>query len=140
MKGVAVDDVVIHGLDGFAGAIGASESRGVCSPVYHVLEPTGGNPLFLARMLRVLALQGYLELFATSTRQRAVDLRNWGVVSRIPVPDVPVTEQHALGERLRRLRPLGRALSRQRALAQEHRQALVTAVFAGDLRVPGVAA
>lgn len=138
VRGVAVDDVVIHGLDGFAGAIGASESAGACSPVYHVCRPIDGDPFYLARMLRVLALEGYLELFATSTRQRAVDLRNWELLGRIPVPAVPLEEQRQIGRRLRKLRPLRRAIAKSEALAQERRRALITAVVTENYRMPGV--
>jgi type I restriction enzyme, S subunit len=140
VKGVIIDDVVIHGLDGFAGSIGSSESEGACSPVYHVCTPTTGDPLYLGRMLRVLALDDYLGLFATSTRQRAVDLRNWNLVGRIPVPSVPVSEQREVAEKIRKLRPLRRAVALSAERAAEHRQALITAAVTGELEVPGVAA
>lgn len=76
-QGVRAGDVVVHGLDGFSGAIGAAEVDGACSPVNHVCEPVDGDPDFLGRLLRILATTGYLELFAISTRERAVDFRNW---------------------------------------------------------------
>ena len=37
-QGIDVDDLVIHGMDGFAGAIGISDSRGKASPVLNVLD------------------------------------------------------------------------------------------------------
>lgn len=140
VQGVAVDDVVIHGLDGFAGAIGAAEASGVCSPVYHVCQPVSGDPVFLGRLLRVLAIDGYLGLFSTSTRQRAVDLRNWDLLGRIPVPRVPVSDQASIGSRLRKLRPLRGAVEKSEARAGERRQALITAAVTGEIEVPGVAA
>ena len=39
LQRVEVGDVVVHGLDGFSGAIGDAQLAGVCSPVYHVCSP-----------------------------------------------------------------------------------------------------
>lgn len=127
LQGVRVDDVVIHGLDGFAGAIGYAEADGACSPVYHVCRPAGrGDSAYISRLLRVLAVEGYLQLFATSTRERAVDMRNWDAFRRIPVPDVPVDEQRRLGTRIRSLRPLSALVNRSIGLAMQRRLILAT--------------
>ncbi|MYW21032.1 hypothetical protein GT039_37085 [Streptomyces sp. SID2955] len=133
---VVPGDVVIHGLDGFAGAIGTSEAFGNSSPVYHVCEPlAGGDPYFFGRLLRLLALQGYLGNFATSTRERAVDFRNWDLFGRIPLPVVPVEEQREIGAAIRRVRPLKELVERSAALAAERRQALITAAVTGQFDV-----
>jgi type I restriction enzyme S subunit len=133
-------DIVVHGLDGFAGAVGTSEADGICSPVYHVMEPLdGGEPDFYGRLLHVLATSGYLGLFAVSTRERAVDFRNWDLFGRIPIPAVSVERQAEIGARVRALRPLRSVVERSIALAMEHRQALITAAVMGDLEIPGVA-
>jgi type I restriction enzyme, S subunit len=130
-------DVVIHGLDGFAGAIGTSEADGACSPVYHVCVPTGhGDPHYWGRMLRVLARTGYLALFVTSTRERAYDMRNWDVMGRVPVPLVPIEEQRDIGDQLRRIPPLRDVFEQSIALLKEHRQALVTTAGTGQLDIP----
>lgn len=136
-----VGDVVIHGLDGFAGAIGEARLAGVCSPVYHVCSPLdGGDGAFYGRLLRLLALEGYLGNFATSTRERAVDFRNWDLFGRIPIPVVDPDEQRGLGHKIRALRPLHEKVRRSQELALQHRQALITAAVTGELEVPGVAA
>lgn len=138
-QGVRRGDVVVHGLDGFAGAIGAAEVDGICSPVYHVIEPLdGGDPDFYGRLLHVLAVTGYLGLFAVSTRERAVDFRNWDLFGRIPIPVVSVEKQREVGRRIRALRPLRSAIERSRELALEHRQALITAAVTGELEITGV--
>lgn len=135
-QNVRVGDVVVHGLDGFAGAIGTSEARGNCSPVYHVCVPSeDGNALFLGRLLRVLATQGYLGNFAISTRERAVDFRNWDLFGRIPVPVVPINEQREIGAWISKLRPLREAIERSETLAAERRQALITAAVTGQFDV-----
>ncbi|MGW3654765.1 restriction endonuclease subunit S [Streptomyces sp. NPDC005151] len=133
---VQAGDVVIHGLDGFAGAIGTSEANGNCSPVYHVCVPSGdGDAHFIGRLLRLLALQGYLGNFATSTRERAVDFRNWELFGRIPVPVVPASEQREIGKWITKLRPLRDAVERSKVLATERRQALITAAVTGQFDV-----
>ncbi|MFK4864218.1 restriction endonuclease subunit S [Streptomyces sp. CSMPJR101] len=135
-QSVRVGDVVVHGLDGFAGAIGTAEAAGNCSPVYHVCTPVGeGNSHFLSRLLRLLALQGYLGNFATSTRERAVDFRNWDLFGRIPLPAVASAEQHEIGEWITKLRPLREAVARSEALADERRRALITAAVTGQFDV-----
>jgi type I restriction enzyme, S subunit len=135
-QGVEVDDIVVHGLDGFSGAIGTSEMEGNCSPVYHVCVPRkDGDPIFLGRLLRVLAVGNYLGLFAISTRERAVDFRNWDLFGRIPVPDIPFQEQVEISHWIRATRPLRIAVERSNALATERRQALITAAVTGQFDV-----
>lgn len=133
---VHAGDVVVHGLDGFAGAIGTSEASANCSPVYHACVPKEGNDAhFQGRMLRLLALQGYLGNFATSTRERAVDFRNWELFGRIPIPVVPFLEQERVGREILRMRPLRRAIELSEKLAIERRQALITAAVTGQFDV-----
>ncbi|GAA1427250.1 hypothetical protein GCM10009601_38170 [Streptomyces thermospinosisporus] len=135
-QGVEIGDVVVHGLDGFAGAIGVAEARGYCSPVYHVCIPQGdGDARFLGRLLRLLALQGYLGNFATSTRERAVDFRNWDLFGRIPIPVVPCQQQKKIGVEISKVRPLHEAIERSASLVAERRQALITAAVTGQFDV-----
>ena len=42
-QGIEPGDLVVHGMDGFAGAIGISDSRGKASPVLNVLETDQTN-------------------------------------------------------------------------------------------------
>ncbi|WP_369168924.1 restriction endonuclease subunit S [Streptomyces sp. R28] len=135
-QGVKVGDIVIHGLDGFAGAIGDSEAVGNCSPVYHVCTPLdGGNPAFYGRLLRVLAVEGYLGLFASSTRERAVDFRSWDLFGNIPVPRVDIAVQHEIGESVVSIRPLRERVTRFNERLAERRQALITAAVTGQIDV-----
>ena len=141
VQGVLRSDVVVHGLDGFAGAIGTSESNGVCSPVYHVCSPTdGGDAGFYGRLLRLLATTGYLGNFATSTRERAVDFRNWDLFGRIPIPVVDPAEQRRIGNRIRTLAPVRERVGRSQALINERKHTLITAAITGHIKFPGVAA
>lgn len=141
VQGVSTNDIVLHGLDGFAGAIGTSDSDGVCSPVYHVCRTrNNGEPLFYGRLLRLLAVEGYLGLFASSTRERAVDFRNWDLFGSIPVPVVDVVQQRGIGQEIVRVQELREIVDRSVAIARERRQALITAAIRGELAVPDAAA
>jgi type I restriction enzyme, S subunit len=136
VQGVAVGDIVVHGLDGFSGAIGDSEADGVCSPVYHVCHPRDrGDPAFYGRLLRRLAMTGYLGNFAVSTRERAVDFRNWDLFGHIPIPLVPIEQQQEIGSRIRTLRPLIDLVEKSEVLAAERKSALISEVVSGELRV-----
>jgi type I restriction enzyme S subunit len=141
VQGVLTGDVVIHGLDGFAGAIGTSEVDGVCSPVYHVCTVRGEmDSDYFSRLLRVLAVSGYLQTFTSSTRERAYDFRNWDLFGAIHVPIAPLDEQRRIGDLVRSLRPLRALVSRSERIALERRQALITAAVTGQLDIPEVAA
>jgi type I restriction enzyme S subunit len=140
LQGVEVGDVVIHGLDGFSGAIGDAQMSGVCSPVYHVCTVPAGDTTFYGRLLRLLALNGYLGSFAVSTRERAIDLRNWGLFGHIPIPVVPHELQWQIGDQIRSTRPLLAKIQGSEKLAGERRQALITAAVTGEMEIPGVPA
>lgn len=141
IQGVQRGDIVVHGLDGFAGAIGTSEADGGCSPVYHVCMPVdGGDADFYGGMLRVLATTGYLGNFATSTRERAVDFRNWDLFGRIPVPAVEPDDQRWIGNRVRALRPIRDRVKGSERLLFERRKALISGAVAGRLEISGAAA
>jgi type I restriction enzyme, S subunit len=140
-QGVKRGDVVLHGLDGFAGAIGTSLVDGSCSPVYQVCEPIDGNKAtYIARMLRILALDGYIGAHATSVRERAVDLRNWELLGSIPVPVVAQAEQTIVVELIERAAPTKQATNRISFLLDERRQAIATAAVTGEFEIPVVAA
>ncbi|MFI7384362.1 restriction endonuclease subunit S [Streptomyces sp. NPDC049813] len=96
-------DLVFHALDGFAGAVGVSDSHGNGSPVYHVCEPVAGDhPAYLARLLRHLGTSGFLATQAPNVRERSVDFRNWNTFARIPLVLPPAEEQRTIASYLDR--------------------------------------
>jgi len=137
VQGVVAGDVVIHGLDGFAGAIGSAEVDGVCSPVYHVCQTASNSDSdCISRLLRILAVTGYLQTFTSSTRERAFDFRNWELFGSIQIPLLSCEEQARIGSQIRALRPLKEVVTASQLLAAEHRRTLITAVVTGQLDVP----
>lgn len=76
-QGIEPGDLVIHGMDAFAGAIGVSEDRGKCTPEYIILNPIidGIDNGFFALHLREMAQSGYIHLICPSVRERAPRFR-----------------------------------------------------------------
>jgi type I restriction enzyme, S subunit len=77
-QGIEVGDLAIHAMDGFAGAIGVSDSRGKVSPVLSVCVPKAeepAEPRFWAYYLRNLAKTGFIESLAKGIRERSTDFR-----------------------------------------------------------------
>lgn len=91
-QGVEVGDLVIHGMDAFAGAIGCSDSRGKITPVVHVCK-TNGNNRFFMYVLRSMAANDVLMSFAEGIRVRSSDFRNFNKLGKFPIEIPPVKEQ-----------------------------------------------
>ncbi|ADG23855.1 restriction endonuclease subunit S [Legionella pneumophila] len=86
-QGVEPNDLVIHAMDSFAGAIGVSDSRGKCSPVYSIaipINPNAAYPKFWGYYLRNLATAGFIESLAKGIRERSTDFR-WKDISNLLV-------------------------------------------------------
>lgn len=138
---VDVGDLVVHGMDAFAGAIGVAEAAGKCTPEYGVLRPrcegTARNDYY-ARLLRVMAQRGFIFVMCPSVRERAPRLR-FVTLRDMEVPTPPFAEQSAIAERVsvelratsRLLRPMEQSIERLR----EYRQALITAAVTGQIDV-----
>ena len=81
-QGVDVGDLVVHGMDGFAGAIGISDSRGKASPVLNVMDSTE-NKRYIMYYLRNMAYNGIFIALATGIRVRSCDT-NWNKLKELP--------------------------------------------------------
>ena len=93
-QGVDIGDLVVHGMDGFAGAIGISNSRGKASPVLNVLT-TEQNKRYIMYFLRSMAYSDIFLALATGIRVRSCDLR-WNKLSELFYPVPPLEEQQAI--------------------------------------------
>lgn len=94
-QGVLRGELVIHSMDGFAGAIGVSDSDGKMSPVAHIYSVPRGEARYFALLLRVMASGGYVESLAKGIRERstAFDRAAFKAIS-LPVP--PLEEQRMI--------------------------------------------
>lgn len=93
-QGVDVGDLIVHGMDGFAGAIGISDSRGKASPVLNVLD-TEMNKKYLMYYLRSMAYGNIFLAMATGIRVRSCDLR-WNKLAELSYPVPPLKEQQSI--------------------------------------------
>ena len=81
-QGLEPGDLVIHGMDGFAGAIGISDSRGKSSPVLVVCD-SDENKKYIMYYLRSMAYNDVFTALATGIRVRSCDLR-WNKLAELP--------------------------------------------------------
>ena len=93
-QGIDVGDLVVHGMDGFAGSIGISDSRGKASPVLNVLD-TKQNKRYIMYYLRSMAYSDVFLALATGIRVRSCDLR-WNKLAELSYPVPPLEEQQAI--------------------------------------------
>ena len=81
-QGIEPGDLVVHGMDGFAGSIGVSDSRGKATPVLNVMD-SAHNKRFLMYYLRMAAYKDVFMSLSTGIRVRSCDLR-WNKLSVFP--------------------------------------------------------
>ncbi len=86
-QGIDIGDLVVHGMDGFAGSIGISDSRGKASPVLNVLD-THLNKKYVMYYLRSMAYSDVFLALATGIRVRSCDLR-WNKLAELVYPVPP---------------------------------------------------
>lgn len=142
-QGVRNGDLVIHAMDAFAGAIGVSDSDGKSTPVYSVCRPRDKEytSYYYSRLLRHMALSGFVTSLAKGIRERSTDFR-WADASEIflPVPSMGEQENITafLDHETARIDALIEEQQRLIALLKEKRQAVIShAVTKGlDPNVP----
>ena len=93
-QGIEPGDLVVHGMDGFAGAIGVSDSRGKASPVLNVIN-SNQNKRYLMYYLRCLAYRDVFIGLSTGIRVRSCDLR-WNKLANLLYLIPTFDEQNAI--------------------------------------------
>jgi type I restriction enzyme S subunit len=95
-QGIRKGDLVIHAMDGFAGAIGVSDSDGKGTPVYAVCVPRHDeHPAYYACLLRLMAQSGYIQALARGIRERSTEFR-FDQFAHLSYPVPPRTEQDSI--------------------------------------------
>lgn len=95
-QGIEPGDLVVHGMDGFAGAIGISDSRGKGTPVLNVLD-SYQNKRYLMYYLRNMAYGDVFLALSTGIRVRSCDL-GWKKLGEIRIVLPPIEEQNQIAE------------------------------------------
>ena len=97
-QGIEAGDLVVHGMDGFAGAIGISDSRGKGTPVLNVLDSTEDKK-YIMYYLRNMAYNGIFLALATGIRVRSCDT-NWNKLKELPYLVPTIDEQKEIADYL----------------------------------------
>ena len=136
-QGVEPGDLVVHGMDGFAGSIGISDSRGKASPVLNVMG-SDQNKRFLMYYMRGLAYRDVYMALSDGIRVRSCNL-SWKKISNLPfaLPSLPVQSRIAdyLDEKCAEI---DRAVSAKQAIIADlkaYKQSLIYEVVTGKREV-----
>lgn len=97
-QGIEPGDLVVHGMDGFAGAIGISDSRGKGTPVLNVLD-SNQDKRYVMYYLRNMAYNGIFLALATGIRVRSCDT-NWNKLKELSYLLPPIEEQKQIADYL----------------------------------------
>ncbi|MFF9073252.1 hypothetical protein ACF1FX_12305 [Streptomyces sp. NPDC014646] len=97
-QGIRVGDLVVHGMDGFAGAIGVSDSDGKSSPVVHAYRSSKfADTRYLAYALRMMAMNGYVSTLAKGIRERSTAF-DAPTLANVLLPVPPLGEQRRIAD------------------------------------------
>ena len=123
-------DLVIHEMDGFAGAIGISDSKGKSTPVYTVIEPDGKTDLrFVVYLLREMSRSGKIQSLTKSIRERTTDFR-WRMWSNLSLCFPPLQQQTLISQYLDKknsqIDSLIEKISQKIELLKEQRTSLIS--------------
>lgn len=137
-QGIDVGDLVVHGMDGFAGSIGISDSRGKASPVLNVLD-TKQNKRYIMYYLRSMAYSDVFLALATGIRVRTCDLR-WNKLSELLYPVPPIEEQNEIvayiDAELEKINGILSSKEEQLSILEEYKKALIYEYVTGKKEVP----
>ena len=137
-QGIDVGDLVVHGMDGFTGSIGISDSRGKASPVLNVLD-TDQCKRYIMYYLRSMAYSDVFLALATGIRVRSCDLR-WNKLAELSYPVPPLDEQNAIVEHIDSALSKADAViadkKAQIATLDEYKKSLIFEYVTGKKEVP----
>lgn len=129
-QGIEPGDLVVHGMDGFAGSIGISDSRGKATPVLNVMDSTQ-NKRFLMYYLRALAFKDVFMSLSTGIRVRSCDLR-WNKLAILPFVLPSLDEQQAIAAYLDdQVTQIDSTIAEAQASIEEYKQWKNATVFEG---------
>jgi type I restriction enzyme S subunit len=141
-QGIRKGDLVIHAMDGFAGAIGVSDSDGKSSPVYSACVPVRPDvdSKYFALFLRDLALRGFVTCLTRGIRERSTEFR-YAEFKELVLPIPTAAEQgsivHFLDLETAKIDTLIDQQEQLIKLLEEKRQAVISHAVTKGLN-PGV--
>jgi type I restriction enzyme S subunit len=131
-QGVRKNDLLVHAMDGFAGAIGVSDSDGKCSPVCSVCIPIDAEKThmpYYGYLVRQLAVTDFITSLAKGIRERSTEFR-YSEFSVLPLALPPLLEQTQIAAFLdHETAQIDALIAKQErliALLEEKRQAVIS--------------
>lgn len=131
-QGVRVGDLLVHAMDGFAGAIGISDSDGKCSPVCSVCIPwdaKGIHMRYYGYLVRQLAVTDFILSLAKGIRERSTEFR-FSEFSGLFLSVPPLSEQNQIARFLdHETAKIDKLIEKQQQLIEllkEKRQAVIS--------------
>lgn len=138
-QGIEPNDLVVHGMDGFAGSIGISDSRGKASPVLNVLD-SNADKKYLMYYLRSLAYKEVFSSLATGIRVRSCNL-NWPKLAEIEILLPPIMDQKNIASFLdSKSKKIDSAIEAKRVIIEElkaYKKSLIYEVVTGKRGIDG---
>jgi type I restriction enzyme S subunit len=138
---VSKGDLVIHAMDGFAGAIGVSKSHGKMSPVCSICRPKDESKInteYFAQLVRTMAKSDWLTAIAKGIRERSTDFR-WADFANMEFPLPPPEEQSAIINSIQdeelKLATLKNKINVQISFLKERRTSLISHAVTGKIKV-----
>lgn len=138
---VSKGDLVIHAMDGFAGAIGISKSEGKMSPVCSICRPKNEqevNAEYFAQLVRTMAKSDWLTAIAKGIRERSTDFR-WADFANMEFPLPPIAEQLSIISTIReeelKVGVIEQKINEQIDLLKERRTSLISSAVTGKIKV-----
>ena len=142
-QGVEIGDLLIHSMDGFAGAIGVSDSQGKCSPVCSVCIPWSTKKIdvnYYGYLIRQLAVTGYITSLAKGIRERSTEFR-YREFADLDLPLPPLIEQVTITKFIKyETAKIDNLIEKQQKLIellQEKRQAVISHAVTKGLNPDG---
>ncbi|MFF9895411.1 restriction endonuclease subunit S [Streptomyces longispororuber] len=134
-QGIREGDLVVHAMDGFAGAIGVSDSDGKASPVVHTYRSAEtSDARFIAYALRTMALSGYVTTLAKGIRERSTSF-DAATLADVLLPAPPLEDQRRIADFLdvetARIDTLSKTYESAKSTISERAQFLIDALIDG---------
>ena len=133
-------DLVIHGMDAFAGAIGVSDAFGKATPVYVVVKASKRDIslAFSAYLLRYFAKVDFILSLASGIRQRSSDFR-WSNLKELQILTPPISEQiqivNFLDSKTKEIEEAKSRIQVQIDHLKEYKDSLIESAVTGKIKV-----
>lgn len=137
-QGVSKNDLLIHGMDTWHGAIAISDYDGMCTPVVHVCT-SSQSIRFIRYYLRMMSFSKVFKAISNGVRQNTSDFRSWdkvgGLYIALPSFEEQETIADILDEYVSKTNIAIAGLEKEIQLLKEYRTRLISDVVTGQVDV-----